>query len=539
MIAIPQRFVGESLLNSARRFANKTAVICDNEKYSYDMLKTYSLKLAYFLRDSGIRKGDRIGIYLNNSVESVLALYGITMAGGVFVFINPQTKAEKLKYIIGDCEIKILITEYLLIDNIIETFKDTKSVNTFIFVESCCDKVRPELVNIIGLNDVFSQAYKNTLLPAVIPTDLAAIIYTSGSTGFPKGVMMTHQSMVFVLWSIIEYLRLDENERIMVPLPFSFDYGLYQILMSIAIGGTLIIENSFYFPYTFYKNIRIMGPTVIPGVPTLYAMMIASHKKSALSFTSVKKITNTAAVLPSTFIPFLKEIFPNALIFKMYGLTECKRVCYLEPEQIDIRPDSVGKAIPGTEVFILNNSGEKTPPGKIGILYVRGPHIMAGYWNKKKLTDEMLKPGKIPGEKFLCTHDLFREDKEGFLYFVGRTDDIIKSRGEKVSPVEVENIIHKVKGINEVAVLGIPDEILGESIIACVTINKSVNLTEDDILKICRENLELFMIPQKIYILDELPKTENGKIDKKHLKECVISLKKKKNLPEQSKKKPG
>ena len=205
--------------------------------------------------------------------------------------------------------------------------------------------------------------------------------------------MMTHQSMVFASWSLIEYLRLSEEDRIILLLPLAFDYGLYQLLMSVTIGGSLIVEQSFTFQASVYKQMEMFKPTVFPGVPTIYAMMIATNKKTGLSFDFIKKITNTAAALPSEFIPDLKKIFPGALIFKMYGLTECKRVCYLEPELIDIKTGSVGKAIPGTEVFLLSPDGKPVPPGEKGILHIRGPHVMLGYWHKEELSREMLKTG--------------------------------------------------------------------------------------------------------------------------------------------------
>jgi acyl-coenzyme A synthetase/AMP-(fatty) acid ligase len=291
--------------------------------------------------------------------------------------------------------------------------------------------------------------------------------------------------------------------------------------MAVTIGGTLIVEQSFIFPASIYRNIEKYKPTVFPGVPTIYAMMIASAKENPLRFSCIQKVTNTAAALPSEFIPDLKKIFPNALIFKMYGLTECKRVCYLEPELVDIKPQSVGKAIPGTEVFLLNAEGNPVVNGETGILYIRGPHVMSGYWNKEELSREMLKPGSLPGERVLCSNDLFKMDEDGFLYFQGRTDDIIKTRGEKVSPIEIENVIYKIDGIKEVAVIGIPDEIMGELIVAYITTHETAHLSEKEIQKECMNKLEVFMVPQKVSFLKSMPKSPNGKIDKKELKKIL------------------
>jgi len=359
-------------------------------------------------------------------------------------------------------------------------------------------------------------------LPEIIPNDLAALIYTSGSTGFPKGVMMTHQSMVFTSWSLIEYLRLSEEDRILLLLPLAFDYGLYQLIMAVTVGGSLLVEQSFTFQASVYKQIDLYKPTVFPGVPTIYAMMIAANKKTGLSFECIKKVTNTAASLPAEFIPELKKIFPEALIFKMYGLTECKRVCYLEPELVDLKPDSVGKAIPGTEIFLLSPEGDPVPPGGKGILHIRGPHVMLGYWHKEDLSKEMLRNGSLPWERVLCSNDWFKMDDEGFLYFLGRTDDIIKTRGEKVSPLEIENVIYKIAGVKEVAVIGIPDDIMGETIIAFVTTLGKLNIGEKEVQKECMSRLELFMIPQRVLFLDEMPKSANSKIDKKELKKKYL-----------------
>jgi acyl-CoA synthetase (AMP-forming)/AMP-acid ligase II len=436
MITIPQRVLGEALLFSSGKYPSKTAIIIKSHEYTYSAFKENALRIASHLVGSGINKGDRVAVYMNNSWECIVAIYGITLSGAAFLAINPQTKANKLQYILNDSGAKTLIAESTLSNELLQALPGTTTINEVIIAGST-DKLK-ELsgTGITVYEEVITGKSTLKALPKIIPNDLAALIYTSGSTGFPKGVMMTHQSMVFASWSLIEYLRLSEEDRIILLLPLAFDYGLYQLLMSVTIGGSLIVEQSFTFQASVYKDMEMFRPTVFPGVPTIYAMMIATNKKTGMSFDYINKITNTAAALPSEFIPDLKKIFPRALIFKMYGLTECKRVCYLEPELIDIKTGSVGKAIPGTEVFILSPDGKPVPPGEKGILHIRGPHVMLGYWHKEELSSEMLRQGFLPGERILCSNDWFRMDDEGFLYFLGRNDDIIKTRGEKVSPVE-------------------------------------------------------------------------------------------------------
>jgi acyl-CoA synthetase (AMP-forming)/AMP-acid ligase II len=352
-----------------------------------------------------------------------------------------------------------------------------------------------------------------------IPVDLAALIYTSGSTGNPKGVMQTHQSMLFAAHSLTTYLRLAADDRILCVLPLAFDYGLYQLLMSVQLGATLILERSFTFPAQIFARMEEQAVTVFPGVPTIYAMLLSIHGREPLRFPSVTRITNTAAALPDDFVPRLREIFPNALIYRMYGLTECKRVSYLEPELADQLPGTVGKAIPGTEVYLLTAEGQPVPPGETGILYVRGPHVMSGYWNQPELSAHMLKAGRLPGERVLCTQDFFRMDDDGYLYFVGRNDDIIKTRGEKVSPVEVENVMHGIPGIREVAIVGVRDDVLGQAVRAFVVLNPDCTFNEKQIRLQCMAKLENFMVPRDIIFCEDLPKTATGKVSKKLLLE--------------------
>jgi len=520
MKSIPQRLLGEALLLSAKNNPEKTALIAKGTEYSYSSLKHNAENFAKHLINAGIKKGDRVAIYMDNSWQSIISIYGSTLSGAVFLVINPQTKADKLKYILNDCEAKILVTVSTLKHELSLALEETEELKEVAISGDMGSVKKFPHLKLVSFDESITDS-PAVIFPNIIPNDLAALIYTSGSTGFPKGVMMTHQSMVFTSWSLIEYLRLSEEDRIMLLLPLAFDYGLYQLIMAITVGGTLIVEQSFIFPATIYKNIEKYKPTIFPGVPTIFAMMIASNKQNGVSFDCIEKITNTAADLPDEFIPDLKKIFPNALIFKMYGLTECKRVCFLEPELIDLKPMSVGKAIPGTEVFLLSPQGEPVPYGKPGILHIRGPHVMLGYLNKEELSREMLKPGKLPGERILCSNDWFKMDEEGFLYFLGRNDDIIKTRGEKVSPIEIENIIYKINGVKEVAVMGMPDVIMGESILTFVTTHESINLTAKEIQRECMTHLEPFMIPQKVVFLKEMPKSSNGKIDKKELKKTI------------------
>jgi long-chain acyl-CoA synthetase len=520
----PLRLLHDGLVSSASRHpgAEKPAVIVEGRAYTYSQLLGSAQQLASSLHSRGLQRGDRVAIYMDNTWPCVVSIFATLMAGGVFLVINPQTKSDKLEFVLADSGARVLLTDAHLLNIFSPIVANLDDLQTIIMSGDSSLKG--------GLNGkpltAFQEALEGDGGPAdsgTISLDLAALIYTSGSTGNPKGVMQTHQSMVFAAGSLIQYLRLTEEDRILCVLPLAFDYGLYQLLMSVTLGATLVLERSFIYPAEIYARMREFKVTVFPGVPTIYAMMISAHARAPLSFPDVTRITNTAAALPDSFVARLREIFPNALVYKMYGLTECKRVCYLEPELVDSKPGSVGKAIPGTEVYLLDEQGDRVAPGATGILHVRGSHVMLGYWNRKDLSDFMLKPGRFPGERVLCTHDHFRLDAEGFLYFVGRTDDIIKTRGEKVSPAEVENALHSIPGIREAAVVGIPDDLLGEAIRAHVVLEQGISLSEKQIRALCAGLVENFMVPKEIVFCADLPKTPTGKVSKRLLKESQQS----------------
>ncbi len=512
----PQRLLREGLIESATRYPEKIALVIEGEEYAYGQLLDTSQRVAWSLLDRGLKRGDRVGVYMDNTWPCITSIYGILLAGGVFLMINPQTKANKLHYILQDSGAVFLMTDGHLSGQYVKATAGLPELRGIISSGNLPDAQQCP----VRLESFASVVRESASLDApafVIPNDLAALIYTSGSTGHPKGVMQTHQAMVFAAWSLIEYLRLSEDDRILLVLPLAFDYGLYQLLMAMKLGATLIVERSFTFPGMIYQVMRAQKVTVFPGVPTIFSTMISGHKRKKLLFPQVTRVTNTAAALSPEFIPLLHEIFPNALIYKMYGLTECKRVSYLAPELVDEKPASVGRPIPGTEVFLRTPEGEPVRPGNDGILYVRGPHVMAGYWNKPELTAKALQPGLLPGERVLCTGDWFRQDEDGFLYFAGRSDDIIKTRGEKVSPVEVEQALYGIDGIREAVVTGVDDPHFGQAVCAFVRIDKDSPLTARRIKKICLSRLENFMVPRDVFCLESFPRTANGKIDIKAL----------------------
>jgi acyl-CoA synthetase (AMP-forming)/AMP-acid ligase II len=364
-----------------------------------------------------------------------------------------------------------------------------------------------------------------------IDKDLAALIYTSGSTGEPKGVMSSHQNMVSAARSIIQYLENTPDDIIISVLPLSFDYGLYQLIMAFMFGGTVVLEQSFLYPAKILERIERERATGFPLVPTIAAFLVKMKNLNQYDMSSLRYLTNTAAALPIEHIRKLRSMLPHARLFSMYGLTECKRVSYLPPEELDRRPSSVGKAIPNSEVFILNEAGEEVSAGEAGELVIRGSHVMCGYWNSPELTAATFRQGRFPGERLLYSGDFFKKDEEGFLYFIGRKDDMIKTKGERVSPREVENVLCEMKGVLEAAVFGVPDHILGQAVTACVVWCDGTRPAQREILKFCSDRLQPFMIPKRVMFVDCLPKSSNGKIDKKILKSDYANNRLRTNMP--------
>lgn len=510
--------VQDFLQNSAERLPDKVALVCDGQRLTYAEIEQMANRLANALRAQGVKRGDRVAIYLPNSVPAVVSIFAALKAGGVFVVINSTTKQDKLIGILNNCRAVALVTTERNRELAQTVLAAAPSIRVCILsgAGTSAPRAPGSGATFLRYEDI-QRDYEATRPPRVnIDLDLACLIYTSGSTGEPKGVMSDHSNVVFAASSIIEYLRNVESDVVIGMLPLSFDYGLYQLLMTFKFGGTLVLERSFTYPAAILKRIEEERVTGFPGVPTIYAMLLQMDL-SEFDLSSLRYLTNTAAALPPSHIQQLRAKFPWATIYSMYGLTETKRTLYLPPEQLDRRPDSVGIPIPGTECWVVDEQGNRLPPGEVGELVVRGRHVMRGYWEDPVLTAERYRPGPLPGERVCYTGDLFRMDEEGFFYFVGRKDDIIKTRGEKVAPKEVETVLYRLEGVREAAVVGVPDPVLGEAVKAVVVADRS-RLSEAQILAHCRANLEDFMVPQVVEIRDELPKTASGKIDKKPLK---------------------
>ena len=508
--------VQDFLHNSAERHPGKVALVCDGLRLTYAEIDAAADRLANALIDQGVLRGDRVVIYMPNSVPVVVGIFAALKAGGVFVVVNATTRAEKLEYILNNCCAAAIITDLRNLAVLDKLVTNVPSLKCAVISGAQNDQL-PDHGELPALDYNQVQINYPARRPAQvnIDLDLACLIYTSGSTGDPKGVMSDHSNVVFAASSIISYLGNVPEDIVIAVLPLSFDYGLYQLLMVFKFGGTLVLERSFAYPAVILKRMETEKVTGFPGVPTVFSLLL-NIDLSPYDLSALRYLSNTAAALPVSHIQQIRQKFPWATLFSMYGLTETKRTLYLPPEQLDIRPDSVGIAIPGTEVWLVDESGNRLPPGSTGELVVRGRHVMRGYWNDPVTTSHRYRPGPIPGERLCYTGDIFRMDEQGYLYFLSRKDDIIKSRGEKVAPKEVENVLYAIPGVVEAAVVGVNDPVLGQAIKAFVVFD-GIELTEADVLRHCRAHLEDFMVPHRVEFRAELPKTSSGKVKKSGL----------------------
>jgi amino acid adenylation domain-containing protein len=506
----------ESFLEaSAQRFPDKTALVFDCRRLTYGEIESRANQLAHAMIARGLDRGDRVAIWLENSPEVVIALFAILKAGAVFVVLNPTTKGNKAEYILNDCRARALVTDDSHARLLGAQWARVPHLE-MAWTVGRSEELDSRGTQVSSIRAVFdNKSFLESPGPKrAIDIDLAALIYTSGSTGSPKGVMMTHLNMVSAATSITAYLENTSDDIILNVLPLSFDYGLYQVLMAFKVGATLLLERSFTFPHLVLEGAVRERITGLPIVPTI-ASLLLQMELGRYDLSSLRYITSTAAALPTEHVRGLRERFPTVRIYSMYGLTECKRVSYLPPDQIDIRPTSVGRGMPNEHVYVVDEEGREVSPGTIGELVVRGSNVMKGYWEDPAETAKRLRPGPYPWEHVLYTGDLFRTDSEGYLYFVARTDDMIKSRGEKVSPREIEDVLYGLDGVAEAAVVGVPHPILGHAIAAYIARCAGSRLTEMDVLKHCSQRLEDFMIPTIVEFRDHLPKTTSSKIDKR------------------------
>jgi len=505
------------LRRSAEQTPGKEALVHGEQRLSYEQVARRCAGLAISLRSANVKRGDRVGIYLDASVPQVISIFGISQAEGVYVPINALLHPEQVMHIARDCGMKGLITTPAKLATLRELIPQIPSLEFLVLVGTEDAPSAP--IRVHRFDDFIAAEPPKVWPQSNIENDLAAILYTSGSTGKPKGVMLSHANVVAGSRIVSTYLEITENERILAVLPFSFDAGMNQLMTAFEKGGTLVLIN-FVFAREIVRMLLKERITGLAGVPTLWSLLAQPNstlEKQPLP--DLRYITNTGGAMPQAVLKVLRQALPTTKIFLMYGLTEAFRSTYLPPEELDRRPTSMGKAIPDTEILVLNEQGGLCKPGEAGELVHRGPTVSLGYWNRPEDTARALRPNPtLPPEMGNCERvcysgDLVKMDEDGFLYFIGRRDTMIKCSGFRISPTEIEEVLFQTGKLRGAAVIGVPDEMLGQSIKAFVVPRDGENLDVTALLEICGAKMPRYMVPKAVEILSELPKTSSGKVD--------------------------
>jgi len=489
-------------------------VVVGERRVSYGELIAQVNGIATALHDEGIARGERVVLLLDSGVDYVAALHAVWRLGAVAVPLGPQTKAAKLAHVLADTGARALLTQASL-SSVWGAAANHPSLRVWVRGEA----PSPALAWPSPALAWPSPSNHAADLPGPASAgELASLIYTSGTTGQPKGVMLSHSNMLAAWRSVQAYLQLRADDVIGLALPPSFSYGLYHVVMGLGIGATLVLENTAAFPARLLQRLAAERVSVFPGVPMLWASLLALDL-SAHDLSALRLITNAAAALPAAHTALLRARLPQARLLLMYGLTECKRASYLPHEEVDIRPDSVGRGLPFQEHWLVDEHGQRLPDQgcTTGELVVSGAHVSLGYWNTPAGHTGRITPGPRPGEHTLRTGDVFRRDEHGWLYCVGRTDDMFKSRGEKVYPLEVEHAICELPGVLEAAVSPMPDERLGLAVKAHVRLKPGATVAEREVIRHCQARLESWMAPKAVAFVDQLPRTESGKLRRRDL----------------------
>lgn len=501
---------------SAQRFPAKEALVHGEARLTY--LETYRQVsgLATGLVEAGLLRGERVGIFLESSVAQVLSIFAVSQSGGVFVPINQTLFPDQVAHIANDCAMTALITTKARLASLASVLDRIPSLR-FVVLDECESRLTDRPVH--RFDALTQMAHEGVLKEASISKDLAVILYTSGSTGKPKGVMLSHAQVIAGATIVSAYLEITESERILAALPFSFDAGMNQLMTSVQQGGTLVLCN-FVFANEIVRLLEKEKITGLAGVPTLWTLLVqpnSSLHKTALP--ALRYITNTGGAMPQSVLAMLRKVLPTTKIYLMYGLTEAFRSTYLPPDELDRRPTSMGKAIPDTEILVVNEEGKPCKPGEVGELVHRGPTVSMGYWGHPELTAKVLRPHPFmpkelgDSERVCYSGDLVKMDEDGFLYFIGRRDTMIKSSGFRISPTEVEEALFSCGKLRGAAVIGVPDDVLGQRIKAFVVVREGETTTPEDLIAHCAERLPRYMVPRAVEILSELPKTSSGKVD--------------------------
>jgi acyl-CoA ligase (AMP-forming) (exosortase A-associated) len=506
------------LENAVERAPQAMAVIDGALQVTYADFRRQSARLAFALTKHGLKRGDRVGIWLDKSVEALVAMTAITHAGGVYVNINPQLKSAQVSHIMRNCNVRILIGE--------AAFLKSEPVPPYAvaFVKGDGCEVAPEAQETVRLEPVLNDGPEAEPKTVAKEEDLGTIIYTSGSTGMPKGIMLTHHNIVVGAQIVSTYLENTKDDRVLSVLPLNFDVGMNQFTCMLRVGGTLVLQRSL-LPGEILKNLRQYEITGLAGVPGVWALLVQNKKSLEREpLTKLRYISNTGGMIPGPHFEQLRGLLVHTKIFLMYGLTEAFRSTYLDPSEAHRGPTCIGKAIPNTDIWVVRPDGTETAPNEVGELIHRGPTVALGYWGDPEKTNAVYKPNPFaPPEtmgrdQVVYSGDLVRRDENGFLYYEGRRDEQIKTQGYRVSPLEIEELVHATGFVHECAAFGKKDDMLGQRIIVVCSLKPGVTVTAQELRAQVAQNAPAHLVPQEFVFLADMPKNPNGKIDRSRLR---------------------
>lgn len=499
-------------VESAARFPDRAAVIQGESSVSYRRLSAWAASIAAYLHKHGFRQGDRAGILLQNSAEYVAIYYGILAAGGVVVSLNTATRARDLSSWLMHSEVSWLFAEASHAEFEATLERIAADIHVVEVGDPGSNSKQAQRIN---LAEILAADHGSLVPPqAIRDTDLAAIIYTSGTTGHPKGVMLSHGNLYTNTCSILEYLVLQHTDRVMNVLPFYYSYGNSVLHTHLAVGASIVVENSMLYPQRVMQQLVAQKVTGFSGVPSTYSLLLNRTRLGDFDLSSLRYLTQAGGAMSPENIRRLQRHVPDAIFFVMYGQTEASaRLSYLPPEQLEHKAGSVGIPIPNVKLEIRDEHGHRVAQGETGEIWAAGDNIMQGYWKDPEMTASVLAGG------WLRTGDLGYQDEEGYFYLVGRSTDMIKSGAHRISPQDIEEVILELEGVEEVAAVGMDDELLGQVVKAAVVLKPGSGIDKRALLAHCRRNLATYKIPKIVEFVDGLPKTSSGKISRFKLRE--------------------
>jgi len=468
----------------------------------------------------GLRRGDRVAVWLPKRSEKVISLFAAMRSGCVAVPVNALLKAPQVAHILRDSGARALVTTAARLSDLAREMPDLIDLRIVITVDDSA-----HAKSYLGATLSWQQllAAPDQRLPPIIDNDVAAIFYTSGSTGKPKGVVLSHRNMVAGVRSVSSYLDNTPDDRLLAVLSFSFDYGFSQLSTAFAVGASVVMLD-YLMPQEVLLTLERERITGLAAVPPIWIQLAELRWPEGVRET-LRYVTNSGGAMPGTTLARLRQELPQTRVFLMYGLTEAFRSTYLPPEEVDRRPGSIGKAIPGAEVLVLRADGSTCDVDEPGELVHRGALVSLGYWNDPERTAERFRPiapvlhGLPQPEYAVWSGDIVRRDAEGFLYFIGRRDEMIKTSGYRVSPTEVEEEAHATAFVADAVAVGVPHARLGQGIVLVASVPQGGRADTDSLLAALRRRLPRYMVPLVVDWRGALPRLANGKFDRAQLRQ--------------------